>query len=119
MAALHRIADAGFRTWPFDPSGLPLVVEIFPRVLTGPVRKNRPVERERHLATVPMPSQLRRLAAVSEDAFDAAVSAAVMAARTDELRAPPAAPGYELQGRIWQPSPGRAAPSTVAADSSS
>jgi len=35
MGALHRLADAGLRIWPFDPSGLPLVVEIFPRVLVG------------------------------------------------------------------------------------
>jgi hypothetical protein len=103
MAALHRLADAGFRIWPFDPSGLPLVVEIFPRVLTGPVRKNSPSERERYLGTVPMRPDLGRLAAASEDAFDAAISAVVMAARVDELRTLPDAPGYALEGKIWQP----------------
>jgi hypothetical protein len=82
---------------------LPLVVEIFPRVLTGPVRKNSPSERERYLGTVPMRPDLGRLAAASEDAFDAAVSAVVMAARIDELRVLPDAPGYELEGKIWQP----------------
>jgi hypothetical protein len=102
MAALHRLADAGFRIWPFDPSGLPLVVEIFPRVLTGPVRKNSPSERERYLGAVPMPPDLGRLAAASEDAFDAAISALVMAARVDELRTLPDAPGYALEGKIWQ-----------------
>jgi hypothetical protein len=103
MGALHRLAGAGFRIWPFDPSGLPLVVEIFPRVLTGPVRKNSPTERERYLGAVPMRPDLGRLAAASEDAFDAAVSAVVMAARIDELRVLPDAPGYELEGKIWQP----------------
>jgi hypothetical protein len=103
MGALHRLAGAGFRIWPFDRSGLPLVVEIFPRVLTGPVRKNSPSERERYLGTVPMRSELGRLAAGSEDAFDAAVSAVVMAARMEDLRALPPAPGYELEGKIWQP----------------
>ncbi len=103
MQALHRLSNAGFRIWPFDPPGLPLAVELFPRVLTGPVRKNSPGERERYLTTVPMPTELRRRGAASEDAFDAAVSAVVMAARMDELRALPAAPGYELEGRIWQP----------------
>jgi hypothetical protein len=103
MAALHRLADAGFRIWPFDPSGLPLVVEIFPRVLTGPVRKNSPSERERYLGTVPMRPDLGRLAAASEDAFDAAVSAVVMAARVDELRTVPDALGYSFEGKIWQP----------------
>jgi hypothetical protein len=103
MQALHRLTEAGFRIWPFDPPGLPLAVEIFPRVLTGPVRKNSPSERERHLAPIPMPSELRRLAAAGEDAFDAAVSAVVMAAGIEELRTLPDAPGYELEGRIWQP----------------
>jgi hypothetical protein len=103
MQALHWLADAGLRIWPFDPPGLPLVVEIFSRVLTGRVRKNSPSERERYLATVPMPAQLRRLAAASEDAFDAAVSAVVMAARMEELRTLPHASVYELEGKIWQP----------------
>jgi hypothetical protein len=103
MAALHRLTDASFRIWPFDPSGLPLVVEIFPRVLTGPVRKNSPSERERYLGRVPMRPDLGRLAAASEDAFDAAVSAVVMAARVDELRTVPDAPGYSLEGKVWQP----------------
>ena len=102
MAALHRLADAGFRIWPFDPSGLPLMVEIFPRLLTGPVRKNSPSERERYLGTVPMRPDLGRLAAASEDAFDAAISALVMAARVDELRTLADAPGYALEGKIWQ-----------------
>jgi hypothetical protein len=103
MQALHRLTSAGFRIWPFDPPALPLVVEIFPRVLTGPVRKNSPSERERYLTSVPMPTELRHLAAASEDAFDAAVSAVVMAARMDELRALPGAPGYEVEGKIWLP----------------
>jgi hypothetical protein len=107
MQALHRLATAGFRIWPFDPPALPLVVEIFPRVLTGPVRKNSPSERERYLATVPMSTDLRRLAAAGEDAFDAAISAVVMAARVEELRVLPDEPGYEVEGKIWQPRPRR------------
>ncbi len=103
MAALHRLADAGFRIWPFDPSALPLVVEIFPRVLTGPVRKNSPIDRKRYLGTVPIRADLARLAAASEDAFDAAISAVVMAARVEELRTLPDAPDYALEGKIWQP----------------
>jgi hypothetical protein len=103
MAALHRLAGAGFRIWPFDPSGLPVVVEIFHRVLTGPVRKNSPSERERYLGAVPMRPDLGRRAAASEDAFDAAISAVVMAARVEELQTLPGAPGYALEGKIWQP----------------
>ena len=103
MQALHRLAGAGYRIWPFDPPALPLAVEIFPRVLTGPVRKSSQSERERYLGAVPMPSDLRRLAAASEDAFDAAVSALVMAGRVEELRALPAEPSYTIEGKIWHP----------------
>jgi hypothetical protein len=103
MQALHRLAGAGLRVWPFDPPALPLVVEIFPRVLTGPVRKSSRSERERYLESVPMPPELRRVAAAGEDAFDAAVSAVVMAASAEELRALGEEPDYALEGRIWRP----------------
>jgi hypothetical protein len=103
MQALHRLTGAGFYAWPFDSPALPLVVEIYPRVLTGPVRKNSQSERERYLEAVPMPPDLRRQAASSEDAFDAAVSAVVMAARVEELKALPEEPGYAIEGKIWAP----------------
>ena len=101
MQALHRLTGAGFRVWPFDRPALPLIVEIYPRVLTGPVRKNSQSERERYLEAVPMPPDLRRLAASSEDAFDAAISAVVMAALVEELKVLPEEPGYAIEGKIW------------------
>ena len=103
MQALHRLTDAGFQVWPFDRPALPLIVEIYPRVLTGPVRKNSQSERERYLEAVPVPPDLRRRAANSEDAFDAAISAVVMATRVDELKALPEEPGYAIEGKIWAP----------------
>jgi hypothetical protein len=103
MQALHRLTGAGFHIWPFDPPALPLVAEIFPRVLTGPVRKSSQSERERYLEAIPVPPYLRRRAAASEDAFDAAVSAVVMAARVEELTALSDEPGYEIEGKIWRP----------------
>jgi hypothetical protein len=103
MQALHRLATAGFRVWAFDAAGLPVVVEIYPRLLTGPVRKSSQSERERYLASVPMALEFRRLAATSEDAFDAAVSALAMAAAVEELLALPDDPDYALEGKIWQP----------------
>jgi hypothetical protein len=103
MQALHRLAASGFRIWPFDRPGLPLVVEIFPRLLTGVVTKNRQRDRERYLAALAMPPAFRRLAATSEDAFDAAVSALVMAASVDEVLGLRHEPDYALEGRIWQP----------------
>src|SRR5688572_17311154 len=40
MRTLHRLRAAGFSIWPFDPPGWPRVVEIYPRLLTGPVNKS-------------------------------------------------------------------------------
>lgn len=104
MQALHRLAAAGFRIWPFDPPGLPLAVEIFPRLLTGPVTKSSLSERERYLESVAMAPEYRRTAATSEDAFDACVSAIGMAAAVEELVALPEEPEYSLEGKIWLPS---------------
>ena len=103
MQALHRLTGAGFQIWPFDRPAVPLVVEIYPRLLTGPVVKSSQRERERYLEAVPLPGDLRRLAASSEDAFDAAVSVVVMAARVEELTALPEEPGYAIEGKIWAP----------------
>jgi predicted nuclease with RNAse H fold len=120
MQALHRLASSGFRIWPFDAPGLPLVVEIFPRLLTGAVTKNSQRDRERYLAALAMPSALRPLAVASEDAFDAAVSALVMAASVDELLGLRHEPDYALEGKIWQPrasaDPPRAGPEPRTSD---
>jgi hypothetical protein len=113
MQALHRLTGAGFHVWPFDRPAVPLIVEIFPRVLTGPVRKSSQSDRARYLQAVPLPPELRRLAAGSEDAFDAAISAVVMAARVEELTALPEQPGYAIEGKIWAPH-GRAGVATAA-----
>lgn len=103
MAALHRLAAAGFRVWPFGQRGMPTVVEMYPRLLTGRVTKSSQRERERYLSFLPMPPALRDLAAAGEDAFDAAVSALVMAAAASELAALPDEPDFALEGKIWQP----------------
>jgi hypothetical protein len=96
---LRRLREAGFAVWPFDPPRLPAVVEIFPRLLTGPVVKSRRDARERYLASRAWPPE----AAVSEDAFDAAVSALVMSAHTASLATLPAEPDAQMrrEGRIW------------------
>src|SRR5262249_30141389 len=39
MPLLARLRKAGFAIWPFNPSSLPLVLEIYPRALTGRVVK--------------------------------------------------------------------------------
>ncbi len=103
MQALHRLAAAGFAIWPFHEAEPPLLVEIYPRLLTGPVIKSRQSERERYLSTLDIPRRFSRQAAACEDAFDAAVSAVVMSAAVGELLALPNKPHDLIEGRIWQP----------------
>ena len=107
MATLSVLHRAGFSIWPFDPPALPRVVEIYPRLLTGPVIKSDRHARERYLAAryASLDPEMRRLTASTEDAFDAAVSALVMSEHADELSAlPPAADARErIEGRIWAP----------------
>src|SRR5262249_55662953 len=103
---LTRIRAAGIAIWPFDGARVPLVVEIYPRVLTGPVVKTSEAARaeylRRHWPALPAP--LRTRAAGSEDAFDAAVSALVL--NRDLLDVSDLAAGDDiskLEGEIWAP----------------
>ncbi|HXM58918.1 MAG TPA: hypothetical protein VOB72_26190 [Candidatus Dormibacteraeota bacterium] len=98
---LRRLRAEGFSIWPFDPPRPPVALEIFPRLLTGPVIKSRAAERERHLIERGWPIE----AAVTEDAFDAAVSALVMDRHAAALAALPAVgdPVIRREGRIWWP----------------
>ena len=107
MAALDELRRAGFAIWPFDPPRLPLVVEIYPRLFTGPVAKSRPSARLAYLqgAWGAAMGELATVAASGEDAFDAAVSALAMAAAVDELVALPPIDDARsrLEGVIWRP----------------
>ena len=107
MPLLGRLHAAGAAIWPFDPPGWPLVVEIYPRLLSGPVRKSRPAARRRLLEQRYPGLDPAHLAAAtqSEDAFDAAISALVMLEHADDLTTlpPEADPIVRLEGRIWHP----------------
>jgi hypothetical protein len=98
----------GFTVWPFDEPGWPRVVEIYPRALVrGRVNKSRWSARHAYLLErfPEQPEPLLERAAGSEDAFDAAVSALVMAEHEDalaELRRPED-PVVVLEGAIWRP----------------
>ena len=107
MPHLATLREGGFAVWPFDPARLPLVVEIYPRWLTGPVAKSSRVARALYLqAHHPRePRELLALAEGSEDAFDAAVSALAMRRAAREFADLPGPSGARerLEGRIWAP----------------
>ena len=104
---LKQLHDAGFSVWPFDPPGWPVVVEIYPRLLTGPINKSSHADRLEYLASTGLNLQPSMLsdAASCEDAFDAVVSAVNMAREWKELSAltPITEPQIRLEGVIWHP----------------
>jgi hypothetical protein len=107
MPILRRLRDAGFSIWPFDPIGWPLVIEIYPRLLTGPVNKTSQDARTQHLSDhyPDLDDDHRNEAEGGEDAFDAGVSALVMAASARELAALPQirSTKHQIEGLIWYP----------------
>lgn len=110
MPHLDRLTDAGFSVWPFHEPGWPRVVEIYPRLLTGAVVKSDPRARAAYLegGFPEIPPRFRSVAAASEDALDAAVSAVVMARHLDEIEAlgRPDDPVVRKEGAIWTPARG-------------
>jgi hypothetical protein len=108
---LLRLRDAGFAVWPFDtPAVPPLVVEVWPRLCTGPVVKSDPVARVRyvreHLGHVR--GAPRDLMCASEDAFDAGCTALVMTEHADTFTCldRPDDPGNSFaasEGWVWSP----------------
>ena len=106
MALLARLRREGFSIWPFDRAGWPRAVEIYPRLLTGPVTKSVRSARTDYLARLGWPADpvLRERAASTEDAFDAAISALGMDEHQEDLAAPPPVPEIAaLEGWIWRP----------------
>ena len=104
---LARLRSAGFSVWPFDAPKLPMVVEIYPRLLTGPVNKSDVSERAAYLRCncAGLAKRYVRAATDSEDAFDAAVSALVMARNGGTFAKLSSTFDDEcvsLEGEIWQ-----------------
>ncbi len=108
MPFLARLHDAGFSIWPFDEPGWPCVIEIYPRLLTGAVRKSDQQAREEYLRAAPwlLPRDLFGRAVSSEDAFDAAVSALVLSHKASQLESLQKTSDAQtaLEGSIWRPS---------------
>ena len=110
LSALIRLQDAGAAIWPFDVPGLPMVVEIYPRLLTGEVVKSSHEARidylTRRYRALDLQKRPARDMVVSHDAFDAGVSALVMSAHAEDFGRLERATGppKSLEGEIWSPS---------------
>ena len=109
MALLGAWRRAGIGVWPLDaapgPSGV-LVVEVYPRAMTGPVVKSSAPARAAHVAAdAQIPAGLRGDVAATEDAFDAALAALGMAEHAADLESLPALtdPTALLEGAMWLP----------------
>jgi len=113
MPVLKRLREAGFAVWPFDRAGLdrPMVVEMYTRLNTGPVRKSNAEARAEYLrkkrredaAYAALPRGVIAKACNSEDAFDALVSCMAMAARRGGFATlgMPLDPEYKVEGWTW------------------
>lgn len=103
---LFDLLERGFHIWPFE-TGWPLVVEIYPRSLTGAVIKSVEAERRRYLEDPRwgLNTAMVSRAAANEDTFDAAVSAMVMGEHAEQLAdlQPTDDPQMMLEGAIWIP----------------
>ena len=111
MALLGAWRRAGIGVWPLDPApssrGV-LVVEVYPRAMTGPVVKSSASARAAHVAADPrIPDARRDDVAATEDAFDAALAALGMAEHAAELGSLPALtdPTSLVEGAMWLPPP--------------
>jgi hypothetical protein len=108
MPQLLTLREGGYAVFPFDAPRLPLVLEIYPRTLTGPVKKSREDARAAYLdGRFPeMTAEQLEAATSSEDAFDAAVSAAIMARHLEEILGLEQPEGVaRLEGAIWGVAP--------------
>ena len=116
MPGLLVLRDAGFRIWPYDEPDVkrvPMVVEIYTRLMTGAVNKSSEVARTAYLTKKrresAMYAGLSRLvmakARASEDAFDALVTAMVMTEHRGEFAALRKTEDevFRMEGQTWVP----------------
>lgn len=119
---LERLHRGGFRVWPFQDAALaaaapkPLLLEIYTRLMTGPVAKSNAEARASYLArkrkSDPLYAALGRtvlrIAASSEDALDALATTLEMARHRDEIAGLRVTrdPTLRLEGITWRPGAG-------------
>ena len=109
MAHLLTLREAGFSVWPFDPPTFPMVVEMYSRLMTGPVNKSSEQARTAYLKQRKdqFPGLSRAVAGAAqagEDAFDALISCLVMTQHRDEFPGLTQATDslYAIEGQTWQ-----------------
>lgn len=107
MPFLKLLKKAGFKIWPFDPAIPPLVIEIYPRALTGAVNKTDAKARSEYLEEhfPALDPEHGAKARSSDDAFDALVSGLTMARHHGSFACLEQAtdPEILLEGSIWTP----------------
>ena len=122
MPWLLRLWEAGFRVWPFEAAALedeapsPLLVEMYTRLLTGPVKKSNADARRAYLAARRrsaddvqlyggLPRGVVAKALASEDAFDALVCCLEMVRWQSEFAGLRATddPVLRMEGITWRP----------------
>lgn len=113
MPILKRLREGGFAIWPFDAPAESTIIEIYPRLLTDAVRKSNAESRATYLRNRfrSLDPEHRLAAERSEDAFDALVSALVMARHAASFDALPRSRDHldRSEGRIWVPGPDKPA----------
>ena len=106
MPMLLALREAGWAVWPFDAPSSHTLVEIYPRIFTGPVVKSSAGARAEHLARIDRHIAAEFIDAMvrSEDAFDAGLSALAMSAALACEPLPTVAdPIARIEGMIWVP----------------
>ena len=120
MEWLLRLWEGGFRVWPFEDASLgsegprPLLVEMYTRLLTGPVAKSNAVARAAYLKArkkadaalyAGLPRGVVAGAMGSEDGFDALVCCLEMVRWQGEFAGLRATgdEGLRLEGITWRP----------------
>jgi hypothetical protein len=118
MPVLETLREAGFAVWPFEAvqfgvvGARPLLVEMYTRLLTGPVTKSNGVARRAYLlgkktdaAYAGLARRVVAKACASEDAFDALVCCVEMVKRRAEFPGlrETRDPVLRLEGITWRP----------------
>jgi hypothetical protein len=107
MPHLLSLRQAGFNIWPFDPVSPFMVVEVYPRLCTGPVIKSDPAARTHYIEGSGWPLTAHQTEQVvgSEDALDAAITALCMHHHVSDLRTlrQPTDRDELVEGMIWDP----------------